>query len=98
MEDNVLKSDTSAFPVDYCALLAMLSKCPEISALFPLVSRLIREGTPKIPDIPAFSTWFQHLLDKSTNKDLIFQASYKTETIHASKSDSYIKLLLMSVL
>jgi hypothetical protein len=57
-----------------------------------LVSRLIRDDKPKMPDIPVFSSWFQHLSNKNKQKDLIFQVFYKTESIHMSKRDLYIKI------
>jgi hypothetical protein len=92
IEDKALRPNISAFLVDCCAFLTIPSKRPEISAFSSLVSCLIREGKPKKADILAFFSWLQHLFDKNTNKDLIFQSSYNIESIHMSKSDSYIKI------
>jgi hypothetical protein len=92
IKDNVLGADISAFFAGCRAFLTMSSKKPEISTFFPLVSRFLMEGKFVIFDISAFFSWFQHLFDKNTNKVLIFQVLYNIESIHMSKSDSYIKV------
>jgi hypothetical protein len=84
--------DILAFLAGRRAFLTKPSEKPGISAFFPLVSRFIRESKFKMPGIPASFSWFQHLFDKNTNKDLTFQALCKTGTLHMSKSDSYIKV------
>jgi hypothetical protein len=92
IKDNVPRPGISAFSADRRAFLTIPSIKPEISAFFPLVSHLIREGKSKMPDIPAFFSWFQYLSNKNKQKGLIFQISHEPESIHMSKSDSYIKV------
>jgi hypothetical protein len=96
IKDNAPRSDISAFHHERCAFLTMSSKCPEISTFSPLVLRTFSEHNHKSPDTTAFFSWFQHLFNKNTYKCPIFQALYKTETIHMSKSDSYIKTIKIS--
>jgi hypothetical protein len=92
IKDNTLNPDIPAFYCGCRAFLTIRSKKLEVSTFFSLVLRFISERRLKILDIPAFSSWFQRLSHKNNLKDLIFQVSYKTETIHISKSNSCIKI------